>query len=250
MSKKKPQAKSGIKWPTTGDVKLRALEKKAAGAIAKNRKASRKMKDLVRMDALTRLPMPSHSALSREIAEAHAAPKLVAGSAEAKADKENYDKTNDAWTQVNNIRGNTATMLAVPSMIAPLAKGELIQSIPKLEQAVFVRVCKVLSADTAEYVAIMNDIFSRHKGKTGNAVGFQEQELARYVFAEYVQVAELWMEVTLPVIEHMITLLQSGLSALAVDNIELATQISGAIGATVDGMTQAIAGAELTPKKD
>lgn len=244
MSKKKQQSKqaSGIKWPSTNTVKLRELEKRAKGAIQKNNEKAKDIKKLIRLDAMSRLPMPSHTKLAEEIAAAHAAPKLIAGSDEAKADKKNYEETNAAWDQVNQIRVNIATMLAIPRMIAPFATAELLENIPKLEKSDFVRICKLLSADTVEYVRIMNDIHARHKDKTGNAVGFQEQELSRYVFGEYVEISQLWMDTTLPVIEHMVALLQSGLSALAVENEALATQLSQGIGNAVDGLAAVLAG--------
>lgn len=242
MSKKKQKLHSGIKWPTPSAVKLRDLERRSKGAIAKNTEMGNQLKRMVRMDAMSRLPMPSHTDLAREIAAAHAAPKLVKGSPAALADKENYEKTNKAWDQVNKIREHNATMMAVPRMIAPFARMELLLSIPPLERKTFVRICKLLADDTIEYVRIMNDIHSRHIGKTGNAIGFDEQELSRYVFSEYVEMSELWMTTTLPVIEHMVALLQSGLSALAVENEELAKQITAGIGKTIDDMGAAIMG--------
>lgn len=231
---------TSIKWPTKGAVEQRKLEHRAKGAITAEKARVNRIRKMIQADAATRLPMPTTTSLSKEIAEAYGSEKLVAGSPEAKEHKDEYDKNNKAWDEVNNIYDLLLGLIAIPSLLAPFARGEVIASIPRAEQLVFGRICRALMEDGMSLVQLAKDVSAGHEGKIGRAPDMEEQSNARYVFSQYVDVFELWTMSTLPLIDHFCILVQGGLSGLELTNPELARAITTRVHALLDEMGKAM----------
>ncbi len=235
MSKKKSAIKrqattpsnTSLKWPTRATVDQRLLERKSAGAIAKEKLQSAAIQKLIVMDAATRIPMPTSRALSDEIQAAHNAPKVQLTEEQALAAQVEYNEGNEAWTQVNNIATRLGMMLRVPVTITPYISGEPLKYIA--ESHTLARVVRLLAGDTAEFVRMVNAIYELHEGKEGSALTQDEQTLSREIFSRYVNVFEMYTSVVLPVFEHFIMLVQTGITLMSADHPDAAIELGNRI---------------------
>lgn len=193
----------------------------------RNKAQASAIEKLITLDAASRLPMPTASALANEIRQAQNEPKSNRSKEELLADADTYNNNNEAWTQVSNIAATIALLLSVPTSIAPLISGEIIKYVP--DPKTLARVARLLALDTREFVHIHNAISAKYNGKEGSALTLEDQQLSREVFSEYINMFELWSSVILPVIDHMAMLIQTGLTEWAIVDKDAASERSAKI---------------------